>query len=68
LLPFHCVAPEDWKDLEALHHDVVLNKRDPGLFDEFPFEDYAARAPWPWRTQATRFFTNLVCSVAQDKD
>ena len=67
-LPFHCVSPDDWDHLQRFHRDVVLDKRDPELFEEFDFDELAARAPWPWRSQATKFFTNLVSSVAPEKD
>jgi homoserine O-succinyltransferase/O-acetyltransferase len=67
-LPYHCVAPEDWERLERFHRDVVLDQRDLALFEAFPFEDVAARAPWPWRSMATRFFTNWVSSVTQEED
>jgi homoserine O-succinyltransferase len=67
-LPYHCVAPEDWEPLERFHRDVVLDRRDPELFELFPFDDLGARAPWPWRSMATRFFSNWVTSVAQEED
>jgi len=66
-LPFHCVSPEDWESLEQFHQEIVLGEREPKLFDEFPFDDQGARAPWPWRTLATRFFTNLVTSVEKGR-
>jgi homoserine O-succinyltransferase/O-acetyltransferase len=67
-LPYHCVAPEDWERLERFHREVVLDQRDPEVFETFPFEDLAARAPWLWRSMATRFFTNWVSSVTQEED
>jgi homoserine O-succinyltransferase len=67
-LPFHCVSPDDWEVLEAFHRQVVLDQRDLTAFEAFPFDDLAARAPWAWRSLASRFFTNLVISVAQEKD
>jgi homoserine O-succinyltransferase/O-acetyltransferase len=67
-LPYHCVALEDWEQLERFHRDVVLDQRDPAAFDGFPFDDLGARAPWPWRSMATRFFTNWVSSVTQEED
>ncbi|MGB8196169.1 MAG: homoserine O-succinyltransferase [Acidimicrobiales bacterium] len=67
-LPFHCVAPEDWEGLERFHHEVVLDQRDPEVFETFPFDDLGARSPWPWRSMATRFFTNWVSSVTQEED
>jgi homoserine O-succinyltransferase len=66
ILPFHCVAPADWEALERFHREIVLGERDPILFDDFPFEDLGAKAPWPWRTLATRLFTNWVTSVEQE--
>jgi homoserine O-succinyltransferase len=67
-LPFHCVAPEDWEMLATFHQETVRDERDSELFEIFPFDELGARAPWAWRSQATRFFTNLVSSVSQDKD
>jgi homoserine O-succinyltransferase/O-acetyltransferase len=67
-LPYHCVANEDWERLERFHHEVVLDERDLEQFEAFPFDDLAARAPWPWRAMATRFFTNWVSSVTQEED
>jgi homoserine O-succinyltransferase len=66
-LPYHCVAPEDWERLERFHREVVLEQRDPAVFETFPFDDLGARAPWPWRSMATRFFTNWVSSVTQEE-
>jgi homoserine O-succinyltransferase len=68
LLPFHCVSSQDWEALEQFHREIVLDQRDPTLFEEFAFEDMGARVPWPWRTLASRFFTNWVTSVVQEKD
>ncbi len=67
-LPYHCVAPQDWERLERFHRDVVLDQRDRDVFDTFPFDDLGASAPWPWRSMATRFFTNWVSSVTQEED
>jgi homoserine O-succinyltransferase len=68
ILPLHCVSPEDWAVLEQFHQEVVLENRDTTLFGKFAFEDMGARAPWAWRALASRFFTNWVTSVVQDKD
>jgi homoserine O-succinyltransferase len=67
-LPFHCVAPHDWADLERFHQAIVLDQRDPTLFEAFPFDAVGARATWPWRPLATRFFENLVSNVTLEKD
>lgn len=68
ILPFRCVAPADWDVLERFHQEIVLGERDPILFDDFPFEDLGAKAPWPWRTLSTRLFANWVTSVKQEED
>lgn len=67
-LPVHCVSPEDWDALEQFHTEIVLRQRDSASFEAFDFETLAARAPWPWRTLASQFFSNLVTSVEQEKD
>lgn len=67
-LPLHCVSPEDWDALEQLHSEIVLRQRDSASFEAFDFETLAANAPWPWRTLASQFFSNLVSSVVQEKD
>jgi homoserine O-succinyltransferase len=67
-LPLHCVASQDWKALEAFHSEIVLRERDATRFGAFDFETLGARAPWPWHTLASQFFTNLVASVVQEKD
>ncbi len=68
ILPFHCVSPEDWESLERIHREIVLGDRDANRFEEIRFNDLGASAPWPWRTLATRLFTNWVTSVGQEKD
>lgn len=67
-LPYHCVSPEDWELLERTHHEIIDGARDPRLIDDYPFDDVAARAPWPWRTMATRFYANWLTSVVEGKE
>lgn len=57
-LPYHCVSEEDWKPLERTHNEILDGARDPLLIDHYPFDEVAARAPWPWRSMATRFYSN----------
>jgi len=67
-LPYHCVSEEDWGSLERTHQEIIQGERDPLLIDRYPFDDVVARAPWPWRTVATRLFTNWLTSVDQGKE
>lgn len=67
-LPYHCVSPADWGLLERTHHEITQGERDPRLIDQYPFDEVGARAPWPWRTAATRFFANWLTSVEHGKD
>jgi homoserine O-succinyltransferase/O-acetyltransferase len=59
-LPYHCASPDDWECLERTHNEIIGGDRDPLLIDQFPFDDVASRAPWPWRSMATRFYSNWV--------
>ena len=59
-LPYHCASPEDWESLERTHNEIIDGDRDPLLIDEYPFDEVAARAPWPWRAMALRFYSNWV--------
>jgi homoserine O-succinyltransferase len=67
-LPYHCVSEEDWGSLERTHDEIIHGERDPLLIDRYPFDEVGARAPWPWRSSATRFFTNWLTSVGRGKD
>ncbi len=67
-LPYHCVSTDDWPHLEQIHREIVDGARDPLLIDQYPFEDVGARAPWPWRSMATRFYTNWLSSVGPRRD
>lgn len=67
-LPLHCVAPEDWGPLEQMHHEIINGERDPVLIDTYPFDEVGARAPWPWRPMARRFYSNWLASVGRGKD
>lgn len=57
-LPHHCVLPEDWQSLERTHGEIIGGNRDPRLIDQYPFDEVASRAPWAWRSMATRFYSN----------
>lgn len=58
VLPWHCVAPEDWSALEALHHSITTDQRDVTVLESYPFDEVGARAPQPWRAAATRLYGN----------
>ncbi len=66
-LPLHCVSPEDWEPLERIHNVIVTGARDPSLIDGYPFDDVGSRAPWPWRSMAVQFFSNVVASVTLNR-
>jgi len=67
-LPYHCVATDDWDRLEEFHNGSVLERRDVAAFDQFPFDELGARAPWPWRELAEKLFANWVANVVPEKD
>lgn len=64
-LPFHCVAAEDWSDLEELHRAITKNQRERASFEAYPFADLAARAPWPWRAAAETLYANWLAGVTK---
>jgi homoserine O-succinyltransferase len=66
-LPYHCVATEDWGPLEAIHNEIIDGARNPLLIDNYPFDEVGARAPWPWRSMAQRFYSNWLTSVVKRK-
>jgi homoserine O-succinyltransferase len=67
-LPYHCVASEDWEPLERTHHEIIDGARKPLLVDGYPFDEVAARAPWPWRAMAERFYSNWLTSVVEGRE
>lgn len=67
-LPSHCVSSDDWEDLERLHHQIIEGDRDPLIFDQYPFDEVGARAPWPWHAAATRLYANWLSSVKRGED
>jgi homoserine O-succinyltransferase len=67
-LPLHCVAPEDWAQLEALHRAVTGDSRDPALVDAYPFAEVGARATWPWSVTAQRLYANWLAGVSKRSD
>jgi homoserine O-succinyltransferase/O-acetyltransferase len=64
VLPLHCVGPEDWPALQALHEQVCHGRRDPALMATFDFEGAGHRAPWSWRPTATALYRNWIGQVA----
>jgi homoserine O-succinyltransferase len=66
-LPYRCVSPDDWEQLERTHRGIV-ETRDPLLLDHYPLDEVAARAPWPWRSISERLYRNWLTSVVQGKD
>lgn len=62
-LPYRCVASDDWELLEEIHRKVIDGDRDPRLVDDYPFDEVGARAPWPWRAAATRFYDNWLSAA-----
>jgi homoserine O-succinyltransferase len=67
-LPYHCVSPNEWEDLERIHHEIIDENRDPQIFDQYPFDEVGARAPWPWHAAGTRLFANWLSSVKRGED
>ena len=63
VLPYHCVAEEDWHLLQDL--DAALSPTDRGgeLLDGYPFGEVGARAPWPWRSAAKQLYVNWLTGV-----
>jgi homoserine O-succinyltransferase len=68
VLPFHCVAPGDWKELEELHRDITGDHREPALLEAYPFEAVGDRAVWPWHPVATRLYANWLAGVTKRSD
>jgi homoserine O-succinyltransferase len=67
-LPFHCVAAEDWGDLEDLHRAITGNQRDPAILEKYPFAGVGARAPWPWDAVAKTLYANWLSGVTKRSD
>ena len=68
VLPFHCVAPEDWAELEGLHRAITGDRRDPALLESYPFDAVGDRATWPWRSVAKRLYANWLAGVTKRSD
>jgi hypothetical protein len=51
-----------------MHREITDGDRDPHLVDDYPFEEVGSRAPWPWRTMATRFYANWLSSVDAEEN
>jgi homoserine O-succinyltransferase len=68
VLPYHCVAEEDWPSLEELHRAVLGGKRDPELVAAYPFDEVGKRATWPWHAVAEQLYTNWVNGFAKRSD
>lgn len=67
-LPYHCVAPEDWGLLEQIQHAIIDGAREPRLIERYPFDEVGARAPWPWRPTAVRFYSNWTARAVNSKE
>jgi homoserine O-succinyltransferase len=63
-LPLHCVGPDDWDRLVAIHEEIIGTRRDIELLESFPFDEAGARAPWPWRDDAIQIYTNWLANIA----
>jgi homoserine O-succinyltransferase/O-acetyltransferase len=68
VLPLNCVAPQDWNELEELHHAITGDRRDPALVEAYPFDAVGDRATWPWRPVATRLYTNWLAGATKRSD
>jgi homoserine O-succinyltransferase len=68
ILPLHCVGPDDWDELVALHEEITTDARELEVLDMFPFEEAGARAPWPWRDDATRLYENWLSNITPRGD
>lgn len=67
-LPYHCVSPEDWAPLVSMHDEIIDGVREPFVVERYPFDEVGERAPWPWRSTATRFYSNWLTSVNHEKE
>jgi homoserine O-succinyltransferase len=67
-LPLHCVAPQDWAQLEALHLAVTEGSRDPALVEAYPFAEVGARSTWPWSVTARRLYANWLAGSRTRSD
>ena len=67
-LPLHCVAPEDWAQLEALHRTVTEESRDPALVEAYPFAEVGARSTWPWFETAQILYANWLAGSSKRSD
>jgi homoserine O-succinyltransferase len=68
VLPYHCVAPEDWSELEDLHQAITGNQRDPALLEAYPFQEAGARAPWLWDGVAKTLYANWLAGATKRSD
>jgi homoserine O-succinyltransferase/O-acetyltransferase len=68
ILPYHCVAPEDWSELKELHQAITGNQRDAALLASYPFLEVGARAPWPWDGVARTLYANWLAGVTKRSD
>jgi homoserine O-succinyltransferase len=51
-----------------MHDEITDGVREPFVIDQYPFDEVGARAPWPWRSMATRFYANWLTSVDPEKE
>jgi homoserine O-succinyltransferase len=68
VLPLHCVASEDWELLESMHRMIIGGRRDPAIFEEYPFDEIGDRAPWPWRSMAKQLYANWLVGIGSTND
>jgi homoserine O-succinyltransferase/O-acetyltransferase len=68
ILPYHCVAPEDWPALEEMHRAIIGGRRDPDLVAAYPFDEVGQRATWPWHAAAEQLYTNWVNGFTKRSD
>lgn len=67
VLPYHCVAGDDWDSLQELHRTLTPNEEGVKLLEDYPFEGASARAAWPWRDMAQQLYANWLASVGIEK-
>jgi homoserine O-succinyltransferase len=68
VLPYHCVADEDWEQLVELHRAIIGGQREPELLEAYPFEEAGSRAARPWQPMAQRLYANWLASVEKERN
>jgi len=64
VLPFQCVAPDDWAELESMHTLISTDRNSSTVFDAYPFDEVGDRAPWLWRRMAEQLYKNWFTGLA----